>query len=93
MSKRLTITEVADRLRLIAALLPFSQERGVTVYRIARVSRFDAKEVEKWTLTTALPRGRKRHHGRLLFRIERIGHSREERPFVLVVILEPHLSV
>jgi len=56
MQKILTITEVAERLRMHpVSVYRLVKEAKLPVFRIGRLLRFDADQVEKWILSAKLP--------------------------------------
>jgi len=66
MQKILTITEVAERLRMHpVSVYRLVKEAKLPVFRIGRLLRFDADEVEKWILSAKLPVRRRRRRRRV----------------------------
>jgi len=65
MQKILTITEVAERLGMHpVTVYRLVKEARLPVFRIGRMLRFDADELEKWMLNAKLPPRRTRRRRR-----------------------------
>jgi excisionase family DNA binding protein len=78
MHKILTITEVAERLRMHAvSVYRLVKEARLPVFRIGRMLRFDADEVEQWMLNAKPPAGRKRRHRHVQTASDGINPSRK----------------
>jgi excisionase family DNA binding protein len=78
MQKILTITEVADRLGMHpVSVYRLVKEAKLPVFRIGRMLRFDAEELEKWMLNANLPRRRKRRPRPLQSTSNGTSHSRK----------------
>ncbi len=66
MQKILTITEVAERLRMHpVSVYRLVKEAKLPVFRIGRLLRFDADQVEKWILSAELPVRRRQRRRRV----------------------------
>jgi excisionase family DNA binding protein len=77
MQKILTISEVAERLGMHpVSVYRLVKEARLPVFRIGRMLRFDADELEKWMLNAKLPRRRKRRTRPVQSTGNGTGHSR-----------------
>ena len=78
MQKILTISEVAERLGMHpVSVYRLVKEAKLPVFRIGRMLRFDAEELEKWMLNANPPRRRKRRPRPLRTTSNGTSHSRK----------------